>query len=72
MDYYLRLGQIGKGFGDFTGTLNVLKEVEVGALRSHFRGPSLWGLKSGKRQLQIEALYEEAVEGETSDKPHDF
>ncbi len=52
-DYYINLGQIGKGYGDFTGTLTLMKEVEVGALRSQFRGVSLWGLKSGKKQLQI-------------------
>ena len=34
-----------------------MKEVEVGVVGNHFRGPSLWGLKSGKKQLQIEALF---------------
>lgn len=56
-DYYIKLGQVGKGYDDFTGTLTLMKEVEVGALRSQFRGPSIWGLKSGKKQVQIEALY---------------
>ena len=63
VDYYIKLGEIGKEFGEFTGTLNLMKEVEVGSIRNHFRGPTLWGLKNGKKQLQIEVLFEEAVEG---------
>lgn len=71
-DYYLQLGKVGKGYSDFTGTLRILKEVEVGTLRSVFRGPSLWGIKASRKGLRIESLYEELMEGESEVPKNDF
>jgi hypothetical protein len=70
-DYYLQLGKVGKGYSDFTGSLRILKEVEVGTLRSVFRGPSLWGIKATRKALRIESLYE-AMEGEPEGPKSDF
>lgn len=61
-DYYLQMGSLGKGYEDFTGSLTILKEVECGALRSSFRGPTVWGLKSSRKELRIENLYEQPLE----------
>lgn len=71
-DYYLQLGKVSKGYSDFTGSLRVLKESEVGTLRSVFRGPSLWGIKTTRKALKIESLYEEVMEGESTEPKNDF
>jgi hypothetical protein len=61
-DYYLQIDKVGKGYKDFTGSISVLKEVETCAIRSNYRGVSIWGIKNRKKEFRIEALYEQAVD----------
>lgn len=48
-DYYLQIDKVGKGYKDFTGSISVLKEVETCAIRSNYRGVSIWGIKNRKK-----------------------
>jgi len=48
-DYFIEVSKLGKGYEDFTGSLTIVKEVECAALRTCLRGPSVWGLKGGRK-----------------------
>lgn len=52
-DYYLQIGKVGQGYGDFNSTLTILKEVQAGQIRTKYRGVSLWGIKNKKKELRI-------------------
>jgi len=52
-DYYLQIDKVSKGYDDFVGSINIIKEVEVGAMKLINRGQTIWGLKLSKRELLI-------------------
>ena len=71
-DDYLKIERVGSGYDDFSASLTVLKESEVGTIRSHLRGQSIWGIKSSRREIRIEPIYEQPLEGEKGPDKPDF
>lgn len=61
-DYYIQINKVAKGYKDFTGSLTILKEVQSCNIRNQLRGVSVWGLKSSRKQVRIESLYEQPFE----------
>ena len=54
--------------------MTIIKEIPTCQIRTNYRGESIWGLKNKKKEISIEALYEQAVfndldEKKTGNKP---